>query len=464
MKRHFSAAFAAALLGAVLLLVYAGSLEINKSWRNYNQEVVNLELPTGEVERCLTCHAGIEEISPSHPIETMGCVSCHGGNGLALEQDTAHEGLRGGRNPAALEVAGVSCGGSSGQCHSGRGSLYQSPAETVPRMPMATKAGEIWVTGRNFGWWDLEQYSSLAVKKVVESVVPLPPDLLNDRGLKGPGAVLEAFDPLAVGGMAAKLEDNCLTYCHLNTGAEEKQTDPAPERNHEHLGGCSACHVDFQSGSTYQGGDPTIDPAEPGHAPRHQLNTAVAYTTCNSCHNQGIHSEATVEFHQREDVPAGAITDPRADRDTTYYIPQATYAVCEVKLDCIDCHTRNEIMGDGHLYGNKAAAQVIRCYNCHGTLQAPPAWKRVTEADDPAIWAARYQAEGFPEVKPGDYLAVTDRGEPMHNVRLEDGRAVLYSKIDGRKMEIPQVTGSACQQDPAEQQGEQCHSCHDISG
>ena len=45
---------------------------------------------TGQVEYCLTCHADLPEISPSHPVETFGCVLCHGGEPLALNADLAH--------------------------------------------------------------------------------------------------------------------------------------------------------------------------------------------------------------------------------------------------------------------------------------------------------------------------------------------------------------------------------------
>ena len=72
---------------------------------------------TGEPEYCLSCHADLPEISSSHPIETFGCVSCHGGEGLALEADLAHSTMRGGRNPSDLSVVEASCGGSD--CHSG---------------------------------------------------------------------------------------------------------------------------------------------------------------------------------------------------------------------------------------------------------------------------------------------------------------------------------------------------------
>ena len=59
---------------------------------------------TGQVEYCLTCHADLAEISPSHPVESYGCVLCHGGERLALDADLAHSSMRGGKNPSDLSV------------------------------------------------------------------------------------------------------------------------------------------------------------------------------------------------------------------------------------------------------------------------------------------------------------------------------------------------------------------------
>jgi hypothetical protein len=72
---------------------------------------------TGQTEYCLTCHADLPEISSSHPVETFGCVICHGGERLALDAGLAHSSLRGGKNPSDLSVVQQSCGGEN--CHSG---------------------------------------------------------------------------------------------------------------------------------------------------------------------------------------------------------------------------------------------------------------------------------------------------------------------------------------------------------
>ena len=60
---------------------------------------------TGQAEVCLTCHLGMEGTSASHPVEAFGCVSCHGGQRLALDKDAAHTGLVGDGNPGRLDAA-----------------------------------------------------------------------------------------------------------------------------------------------------------------------------------------------------------------------------------------------------------------------------------------------------------------------------------------------------------------------
>jgi hypothetical protein len=103
-----------------LLLIASGMLIITISllwWLDFRQPTPVALTPTlsGETEYCITCHADLPEISASHPVEAFGCVSCHGGERLALNADLAHSSMRGGANPSALSVVEASCGGSN--CH-----------------------------------------------------------------------------------------------------------------------------------------------------------------------------------------------------------------------------------------------------------------------------------------------------------------------------------------------------------
>src|SRR5512143_2435380 len=104
---------------------------------------------TNKPELCLTCHDGIEEISPSHPVQTFGCVICHGGNALALDKNLAHTGMRGGKNPSDFSVAEASCGGS--QCHSGSTADHNDHIQRAMTSIQGTYAGAIAQVRRSFG-------------------------------------------------------------------------------------------------------------------------------------------------------------------------------------------------------------------------------------------------------------------------------------------------------------------------
>lgn len=81
-----------------ILLFFASGLVF---WRqNQNPKPIAITPSiTGKTEYCITCHADVPEISQSHPVETFGCVLCHGGEPLALDADLAHSAMRGGANP-----------------------------------------------------------------------------------------------------------------------------------------------------------------------------------------------------------------------------------------------------------------------------------------------------------------------------------------------------------------------------
>ena len=92
---------------------------------------------------------GIEDISPSHPAEAIGCVMCHGGDPLALDANRAHAGMNGGRNPGDLSVAQQACG--QPQCHAGFSDPTRNHIERVDRSLQATYASAIAKVRFTFG-------------------------------------------------------------------------------------------------------------------------------------------------------------------------------------------------------------------------------------------------------------------------------------------------------------------------
>lgn len=365
---------------------------------------------TGKTEYCLTCHADIPEISPSHPVETFGCVLCHGGEPLALNADLSHSTMRGGANPSDLTVVEASCGGE--MCHSGTAQANRDHIQRVTTSLQATYAGAIAQVRYAFG---------------------AQPDLTARMGIYAIDG-LAAFDPATESspGLQA-FADNCLT-CHLSA-------QPTQSEAYNRWTGCSTCH----SPASRMDGTQV-----------HKLTTAMPYTQCNTCHNRGNYSLADMQFHPRQDAPTDRLHD--------YYQPIAEFTRCEYTLDCADCHTRQEAMGDGHVYSSKKEIQYVRCKTCHGTPEALPLTHTITDENDIALRLAFLNP--VIDLKVGDTILMTDKGEPLWNIRLLPGSAgktptyELFSKSTGDRFTFKPVMGSTCQQNPDEQQASSCHECH----
>ncbi|WP_088188003.1 MULTISPECIES: hypothetical protein [unclassified Desulfosporosinus] len=401
-------------------------------------EIKTLILPNGNVERCQTCHLGIEEISASHPSETFGCVVCHGGNALSLDQNQAHAGMYGAGHPGRLEVSQLSCGSqaSTAQCHAGHKRMEDNQTVLVSTSLMANKGGELSMVRYMYG---LDISPKLSVK---------PGEIASQVQAPFNGQPLEQ-----------KLIKNCLEVCHQNNGKLPEQAS---------LGnGCESCHVLTDRNHTYQGQDVTVK-GEAGHGLTHSLTTQIPYTQCNQCHNLGMPDLYTLQFNLRPDlsqIKASSETgkESLSERVKNVYQPGMVFTKCEVELDCIDCHTRQEVMGDGHLYPTEYQALKLQCYDCHGTKEDLPASWTIRSPDDLAFEEEQANTN-LPKLKVGDRILKTAKGEELPNIKLETEGWVLTSKVTGEKYPIPLVSGSGCQQNPQAQSSNDCHKCHDVSG
>lgn len=376
---------------------------------------------TGKPEYCLTCHSDLPEISPAHPIQAFGCVICHGGEALALDGDLAHSTMRGGRNPSDLSVVEANCGGTD--CHSGPVEQQRDHIHRVMTSIQSTYAGAITNIRYTFGAQP-DLIAQLGIYAITDD------NITTTTGIK----TLAAFEPsketsppiIAFGA-------NCLN-CHLSAS-------PLSGSEFARLTGCAACHTPTSGTDLEQ--------------PLHQLTTAIPYTQCNTCHNRGNYDLRSLSFVHRQDQPT--------NRFENYYQPIAQFVRCEWTLDCIDCHTRIEAMGNGDIQSSKKDIQYIQCSTCHGTITELPQTRRVSGFDDLAMKLAflNRQAEAKWNLQPGDITLVTNQGEPLWNTRvLPDGTYQLYGKSTGEIFTFRAVQGTACQQDIDEQASQYCHVCH----
>lgn len=384
---------------------------------------------TNQPEYCLTCHNGIEPVSAAHPTEVFGCVRCHGGERLALDKDLAHSTMRGGRNPSDFSVVERSCGGS--ECHSGAAKDERDHIARVMTSVQATYVGAI--TNVYFAFGGQPDQKPRYGMITVSGVDPM-------------GKAIKLIEPpKSENQFLQKFLSNC-SSCHLNA-------ESINETNYHRLTGCAACHALTNSLGSYTGNDPTVKRSESGHANTHTLTAAISYSQCNACHNRGNYDLKTMTFNARADRPS--------NRQQDYYQPIAQFTKCEFELDCVDCHTANEVMGDGAIHENKKSIQDVQCQTCHGTLTTPPQTRTIQDVNDVALRRAFLNPKVPLAV--GDVTVITAKGEAMWNIRkAADGSYRQIGKINGTIYDVPLVAGSKCKQKPDQQESKYCHECHAV--
>jgi len=370
-----------------LLLVVGGVIVVTMLMREQQREAGRgLLFANGRGEACLSCHKGIEE---AHPKAPLYCTACHKGDGHATDKTMAHRGMI--PNPADLTVAGQTCG----QCH-------HAIVERVTRSLMATRAG---TTSGTFYLNGLQPTKEAVSYTFSNSEIDALPGNLPPK----PGTVgkLLPFPTYAQtrNPFVDLMRKDCM-QCHLWTEGVQRKADYRGT-------GCAACHMTYSTDGLSQSGDPTIPKNKHGHPIRHVLTKQVPISTCATCHaggnRIGMSFTGKMEQSGRYDVLGQDLEHGHTYSDQT---PDIHY---EKGMVCIDCHTINEIHGDGNLYVKKSYQLEIRCETCHGTLNAYG-------------------------------TGITAMGNRLPNIRIESTgggadpfKMTLISKLDGKAHTVPQV-------------------------
>ncbi len=429
-----------------IALILAAFRQAHPRWTRYtNSPEVRILTPTltGQPELCLTCHDGIEEISAAHPTEAFGCVICHGGDALSLDEEGAHHNLYGGRNPSDLATVAQACGGAD--CHGGEPAHARDHIARVERSVQATYAGAI-----NLVLFSFNQVGTDGPHYGIAEV--------TDEHATHPDALSEllAFDAEQFASPPVQaFAETCLS-CHLRAASIQQ---PYYYRST----GCAACHVIYNLSGTYTGSDPTIPRDEAGHAAQHRLTLQIPFSQCNACHNRGNYSLAQMRFIPRDDLQSlSPVLTASERRVAEYYQPIGQFTRCEWELDCIDCHTASEVMGDGDIHPHQRSAQKVQCRTCHGTLTELPQFVTISDPNDPAI--RRANLNPFYDVQVGDRVLLAPDGDTIGSVQWVDGQIIQIGKVTGITYTVPLVMGSACGQQADEQESHYCHTCHAYEG
>jgi len=462
------------------------------------------------VERCITCHDGISAVSSSHPPE-FGCVICHGGEPESVDKNQAHATLiydpqagTGKRNPSSLNVVEQSCG--QLYCHSGHIREDRNHIQRLNKSMMNTLAGMI--SGLRYQWAGQSKKTARYAKRAISD---------EDGNVPHQWGALEKLDKLPYFSSLDIPESDEKTIQHISKNPSDRllrqkcfqcHIDSPPPPGQYRSQGCAACHFTYSKTGLYEGNDPTISKTQPGHAKLHQIQALPKRRICVQCHqrfsiqtlgnepspvkniivgpinkNEEANNTSEETLQQQAEVEQQQVSEGfssmmnnkelltvESQKEDNKSAEEEELSLFTGKgnvqidvhtargLDCIDCHTQRDIMGDGNLYSKQHQAVEIRCETCHGDDSTYPMISKVTELNDRVIRLSKHY-KGKPN-SVGDWMAVSERKQRMTNVKVQNGKMVTIGKQSGRVYNIPLLRDKQIHFIPQHQSRLECTACH----
>lgn len=439
------------------------------------KEIPGMNVKNGKVtERCLSCHQGIEDISPLH--KDHGCTICHRGNGESVVKSEAHKGLlygqnseAGQRNPSNFRVLDQSCALSG--CHAGHEQEDKNHWPRVRKTMMSLMAGMI--SGMRYNWAaqpeKLSKYASVGVKDedgfipehrgALKEIKTIPVFTAKDMPRNKDGSFRTTDDMGNEIEISNEVSDSqwrkSCARCHFWIDRTSGFADMRAQ-------GCATCHVLFDDDGKYKGNDPTIPKDKGGHPKVHQLTMAIPATQCIHCHNRGGRTGVSFEGRMESDFYGTPFKQGELSKlmfHGKYYNTPVRDIHYEKGMECIDCHTQFDVMGDGNIYSKKYEQVEIRCEDCHGNYKEGIKTAKVTNPDDRVVRLGK--ASPNYKNKLGDEMVLTARGNKYTNAKIIDGEPILISKFDGREHKVTVITGKKGAHSIAQHQERmECNACH----
>lgn len=320
-------------------------------------------VPEAEAQEvCLTCHAGIEDITDNQAmaqaLKAMGgeCSVCHLGNPEGKGVEEVHQGLI--KNPSSLHNVDKTCG----KCHN-------EVTGNVMKSLHATSAGKI--SGARYTWGAQEDKLSMYGNKPIKDLdgnVPTEKGALAELKLlpfyseEDAAGETEFKDQVQVSGnpVDSYLRKECLR-CHIWTEGRKGDGDWRAD-------GCAACHVIYADDGLSKSGEKAIDKEKKGRPIQHKITTQIPASQCAHCHNRGARIGVSFLGMMENDynTPFAQDGSDAAKLHGKNYAHLDKNLHFDAGMQCIDCHTGEEIMGDGNIYSKRYQAVTATCAMCHG--------------------------------------------------------------------------------------------------
>ncbi len=287
------------------------------------------------------------------------------------------------------------------------------------------------------------------------------------------------------------LRQECLR-CH--TGGKGRE-----ERGDYRGIGCASCHVPYSNEGLYEGNDKSISKKEGGHMLVHALQSSrkvkvkvhdvnysgIPVETCTTCHNRG--KRIGVSYQGLMETEYEGTFDKEGKEQPKLHTKRYMHLTEDIHYSkgmlCQDCHTTNDMHGDGFFRGANLGAVEIECQDCHGTTTKYP-WElplgysdefstkpKEGKARGTTNTLAEYLKQGAIPKDRGDGFLLSARGNPLTKavrkgdkivMHLSSGKDITFSPLKTLKKEnkISQEGLVAMDQIQAHTDKLECYTCH----
>ncbi|MFP5234468.1 MAG: DUF4405 domain-containing protein [Acidobacteriota bacterium] len=393
--------------------VFAGQSDFlsYRAYRSPEAKLLRTKVPMVAERRegCLVCHAKMSGFVAAHDPATIGCASCHLGDPWTLDQELAHAGMT--LAPGNLSVVAQTCGAS--KCHTDQ-------AQRVHLSLMNTMSGVVAVDKFAFGE-DSNLDAHLDVARLRNSAAD------------------------------THLRQLCAS-CHLG----QDKLHPGPIDEASRGGGCSACHLRYDTAALIEL-QKRPRPNAPLHHPEISLN--IPKEACFGCHSRSGRISTSYEgwhetlMDENSARAAGWPSQFRTLADGRVFEKHYADIHAEKGMVCIDCHRASEVMGDGAKHAHENEAIKIACIDCHAGRQTPAREYSQLDAETQQIAAMRKLNE------PGRRFVSNASGTVTYaNVFLDRNNEPVLLPQESSGVLHPKPMASSCTA-PFHRRME-CSACH----
>ncbi len=287
---------------------------------SFTEKYLNTSSSRQNQEHCLNCHQIETKFISFHNPKVIGCSSCHLGNPNSDIKEIAHKGIS--STPGNLSIVSNTCGKAG--CHS-------EIAERVNKSLMNTMTGIV------------------SVDKFVFDEIQHPEGFFDIMQIKNSPADVH-------------LRNLCAS-CHLGKEKTEISTITTLSRG----GGCSACHLHYDSLATTE-----VEKYKQkrNFAPKYhpEISLKVTSVACFGCHSRS--GRISTNFVGLMETNLEVIPNTNNQNfvqleDGRIFVREQPDVHNQKGMECIDCHTAKEIMGDGLSHQHKEQQIQISCVDCH---------------------------------------------------------------------------------------------------